>query len=422
MKLAKLSLAAIVAAGSFSMANAAVSLEEAIKDVEVSGMVRYRLDGDRIKTKGENKFVETHKNANKFRVDFGTGIKLDENFKINFGIRYYAVDGNGKQTSTIYDANGDVVSSPSVPLTLNAQSTKKDGTDLLVRDINLAYANEDKGTTIKAGRQALDTLYTAGIIGDGVVATQKVVPGVTLAAFYVANLDANDGDNNLVKVPVVKDGKIVKGETEYFHKPIYGLGVLTNFDFVTADLWGAMAQDTAMVYGLDAGLDLKLDDSMKVTAKAQVSQTDVDSAYKDALKDSTNYNVNAGFDMGIFNAKVGYASTGTKKGDSLVTLHDSGRFETMGEILMGFNDTDGQTQYIYAGIGGKLDAYSAGFEYVNASTKFEGQSDKAKANEYLVRLGYKYNEKLNFSGYYAFADYKDATEQNQYRIEAKYSF
>ncbi|ENN5836057.1 major outer membrane protein, partial [Campylobacter lari] len=43
MKLVKLSLVAALAAGAFSAANA-VSLEEAIKDVDVSGMFRYRFE------------------------------------------------------------------------------------------------------------------------------------------------------------------------------------------------------------------------------------------------------------------------------------------------------------------------------------------------------------------------------------------
>lgn len=117
MKLAKLSLAAVLAAGSFSMANAAVSLEEAIKDVEIKGMLRYRLDGDRVKLKDAagKETVDTHKNMNSFRVDLGTKVKFDEYFTGNFGVRFYAKDGNGHQIN-----DGEVKYAP-----LNAQSTKK---------------------------------------------------------------------------------------------------------------------------------------------------------------------------------------------------------------------------------------------------------------------------------------------------------
>lgn len=395
MKLAKLSLAAIVAAGSFSMANAAVSLEEAIKDVEISGMLRYRLDGDRVKTKGEVKNITTQKNDNKFRAEVHTKVKFDEYFSGNFGLRFDANDSNNA---------GHLKGSQ---FALNAQNVKEEkSSNIAIREVNITYHNEDAATTLIGGRQALNTFYTSGIVGDGVLATNSIVPGVTFAAFYVANLDAKDPDNNL------------KSNVE----PIYGLGVLTNFDFISANLWGAQVKDTATLYGLDAGLDLKLDDEMGVTAKAQVSQTSIDSKIKPALKDSTNYNVNVGFDMGVFNAKVGYASTGTKKGDSIVTAHDSGSFDYLGEILMGFNDTAGQSQFIYAGIGTQIDAFGADFEYVNMNTKYEGVSEKDKANEYVGRLSYKYSNKLKFSGFYAFADYKEDKERNKFRLEAKYSF
>nr|ELR8893089.1 major outer membrane protein [Campylobacter coli] len=43
MKLVKLSLVAALAASAFSVANA-TPLEEAIKDIDVSGVLRYRYD------------------------------------------------------------------------------------------------------------------------------------------------------------------------------------------------------------------------------------------------------------------------------------------------------------------------------------------------------------------------------------------
>ena len=49
MKLFKLSLAAVVAAGALSSVSAA-PLEEAIKDIDVSGFGRYRFQGDSFKS------------------------------------------------------------------------------------------------------------------------------------------------------------------------------------------------------------------------------------------------------------------------------------------------------------------------------------------------------------------------------------
>ncbi|WP_086235869.1 MULTISPECIES: major outer membrane protein [Campylobacter] len=49
MKLVKLSLAAIVAAGALTSVANATSLEEAIKNVDVSGYARYRFDSQNAK-------------------------------------------------------------------------------------------------------------------------------------------------------------------------------------------------------------------------------------------------------------------------------------------------------------------------------------------------------------------------------------
>ncbi|WP_434475215.1 major outer membrane protein [Campylobacter jejuni] len=68
MKLVKLSLVAALAAGAFSAANA-TPLEEAIKDIDVSGVLRYRY---------ENKIINTeHKLTS--AVLYQTTLKLSFN-------------------------------------------------------------------------------------------------------------------------------------------------------------------------------------------------------------------------------------------------------------------------------------------------------------------------------------------------------
>ena len=49
MRLSKLSLAAIVAAGALTSVASAASLEEAIKNVDVTGYARYRFDSQNAK-------------------------------------------------------------------------------------------------------------------------------------------------------------------------------------------------------------------------------------------------------------------------------------------------------------------------------------------------------------------------------------
>ena len=415
MKLAKLSLAAVVAAGSFSLANAAVNLEEAIKDVEVSGMLRYRMDGKRVKDKTANK-VTSDSNVNKYRVDLNSKIKFDDYFTGNFGVRFLANDGND---------NGPALNGQSVgnayELVEDQGKYKLEGesaSNVAIRDINLVYHNSDFGTTVKAGRQGLYSLYTNGVLADGIVVSNESVEGLKVSAFYVANMD---NDTMSIEDVVNKDGEEVK----VYANPAYGLGVEGSFDVVDFGLWAVQSKNVATLYGLDLGAGIDMDDA-KLAVKAQVSQTSIDSKLdKDTYKNSTNYNLNVGFDMGVFNAKVGYASAGNKEGKSTTAIQDSGAFDYVGEILMNFDKTDGQNQFIYASLGTKVDAFSAAFEYVNGNNKLETRKDDMKGNEYVARLGYAYSEKLNFSGYYAMAEVKtgDAkVETNKFRIEAKYKF
>ncbi len=52
MKLVKMSLAAIVAAGALTSVASATPLEEAIKNVDVSGFARYRFDSTKVDANG----------------------------------------------------------------------------------------------------------------------------------------------------------------------------------------------------------------------------------------------------------------------------------------------------------------------------------------------------------------------------------
>ncbi|MBT0818097.1 major outer membrane protein, partial [Campylobacter lari] len=106
MKLVKLSLVAALAAGAFSAANA-VSLEEAIKDVDVSGMFRYRFESDRkdvgnrpvqigvdkdnnpiMGTGTVNGYNGAKENRHRFKSQINFKAALDDNFKAFVQFQY----------------------------------------------------------------------------------------------------------------------------------------------------------------------------------------------------------------------------------------------------------------------------------------------------------------------------------------------
>lgn len=93
MKLVKLSLVAALAAGAFSAANA-TPLEEAIKDVDVSGVLRYRYDtGNFDKNFVNNSNLNNNKQDHKYRAQVNFGAAIADNFKAFIQFDYNAVDG-----------------------------------------------------------------------------------------------------------------------------------------------------------------------------------------------------------------------------------------------------------------------------------------------------------------------------------------
>ncbi|EKJ0568467.1 major outer membrane protein, partial [Campylobacter fetus] len=90
MKLVKMSLAAIVAAGALTSVASATPLEEAIKNVDVSGFAMYRFDSAQSDMNGKDT-----KASHRFTsyVDFKTA--LDDNFFAVLGLRYDSKDVSG---------------------------------------------------------------------------------------------------------------------------------------------------------------------------------------------------------------------------------------------------------------------------------------------------------------------------------------
>ena len=118
MKLFKLSLAAVVAAGALSSVSAA-PLEEAIKDIDVSGFGRYRFQGDSFKSNVDpvlgglnrsskethidgvlspigTKEKRTHDTYHRFTLDVNFKATLDDNFFAVIGLRYDSRDTSGR--------------------------------------------------------------------------------------------------------------------------------------------------------------------------------------------------------------------------------------------------------------------------------------------------------------------------------------
>ncbi|EPE7070307.1 major outer membrane protein, partial [Campylobacter upsaliensis] len=145
MKLVKLSLVAALAAGAFSVANA-TPLEEAIKDIDVSGVLRYRYRAGNIDGVDNKGLVDqngnpqdgliTDKQMHQYRAQINFNAAIADNFKAFVQLDYSAKDG---------DYGVDTMTNP----------INEDKGALHVRQLYLTYTNEDFATSVIAGKQQL---------------------------------------------------------------------------------------------------------------------------------------------------------------------------------------------------------------------------------------------------------------------------
>ncbi|EAJ6489669.1 major outer membrane protein, partial [Campylobacter jejuni] len=174
MKLVKLSLVAALAAGAFSAANA-TPLEEAIKDVDVSGILRYRYDtGTFDKNWGTpNDNLNKSKQMHKYRAQVNFSAAIADNFKAFVQFDYNAADGGTG---------------------VNNKTNAQEG--LFVRQLYLTYTNEDVATSVIVGKQQLNTIWTDngvdGLVGTGVKVVNNSIDGLTLAAFAIDSFMAKE--------------------------------------------------------------------------------------------------------------------------------------------------------------------------------------------------------------------------------------
>ncbi|MBR2164764.1 MAG: porin [Campylobacter sp.] len=169
MKLVKLSLAAIVAAGALTSVASATSLEEAIKNVDVTGYARYRFDSR------DNNNAGT-KNAHRFTSDVNFKSALDDNFFGVIGFRYDSVDASGERTGARTMVGHDDHGNDDFGQTFN------------VRQFYLGYTAGN--TTVTAGRQVVGTFFTDDMVGTGIKVLNSDISGLTLAAIAFDNLQS----------------------------------------------------------------------------------------------------------------------------------------------------------------------------------------------------------------------------------------
>jgi hypothetical protein len=380
--------------GSMSVASA-TPLTEAIKGVNLSGMLRIRYYNE---NPGANQNT-----FNKWRTNgiFIFKVPVDEHIKFVYRASvqtYVSVDDDSVEPNPAPNGGG--------ALSLNDVDT---GT--MNNLLFMAYSNNGLNAII--GKIPVKTPITSADPatpghGAGVIATYKVGNGLTVAAGYV---DALRHTATLTATYKQYIGKTLPNS-------IYTAAAIYNSDIVNAQLWYFHINKLIdSEYVLSANVKALKD--MGVTVAANYASANMENST--ALTDKTYYDVTVKYDNAGIHALVGYANSSDDTG-VVTTSVDS----PLGQVLpvqQRYNIANDQdTDSWYAMLG--YDVNSA----LNVSVRYASvDDDKNNANdsdEWVIQGDYKYNKKLSFQAYYSVLDYDqgNANDNNEFRFQALYKF
>ncbi len=427
MKLVKLSLVAALAAGAFSAANA-TPLEEAIKDVDVSGVLRYRYDtGNFDKNFVNNSNLNNNKQDHKYRAQVNFGAAIADNFKAFVQFDYNAADGG-----------------TGVDNTKNAQK------GLFVRQLYLTYTNEDVATSVIAGKQQLNLIWTDnaidGLVGTGVKVVNNSIDGLTLAAFAADSFMAAEqgaellGHSNTSTATPNQAPFKVKVDSV---GNLYGAAAVGSYDLAggqfNPQLWLAYWDQVAFFYAVDAAYSTTIFDGINWTLEGAYLGNSLDSELDDTTHANGNlFALKGSIEVNGWDASLGGLYYGDKEKASTVVIEDQGN---LGSLLAGeeifyttgsrLNGDTGRNIFGYVTGGYTFnETVRVGADFVYGGTKTEAASHLGggKKLEAVARVDYKYSPKLNFSAFYSYVNLDQGVNTNEsadhstVRLQALYKF
>ncbi|EIR9775829.1 group 1 major outer membrane porin protein PorA [Campylobacter jejuni] len=424
MKLVKLSLVAALAAGAFSAANA-TPLEEAIKDVDVSGVLRYRYDtGNFDKNFVNNSNLNNSKQNHKYRAQVNFSAAIADNFKAFVQFDYNAADGG-------YGANG----------------IRNDQKGLFVRQLYLTYTNEDVATSVIAGKQQLNTIWTDngvdGLVGTGIKVVNNSIDGLTLAAFAVDSFMAEEqGADLLGKSTISTTQKAAPFRADSLGN-LYGAAAVGSYDLAggqfNPQLWLAYWDQVAFFYAVDAAYSTTIFDGINWTLEGAYLGNSLDSELDDKRHANGNlFALKGSIEVNGWDASLGGLYYGDKEKASTVVIEDQGN---LGSLLAGeeifyttgsrLNGDTGRNIFGYVTGGYTFnETVRVGADFVYGGTKTEATNHLGggKKLEAVARVDYKYSPKLNFSAFYSYVNLDQGVNTNEsadhstVRLQALYKF
>ncbi|EAB5336929.1 major outer membrane protein [Campylobacter coli] len=416
MKLVKLSLVAALAAGAFSVANA-TPLEEAIKDIDVSGVLRYRYETSNewsdINGVAQNEGSGiSGKQEHKYRAQLNFSGAIADNFKAFVQLDYSAKDGG-------YGAN-------------NGSTTRSyvadNSSTLNVRQLYLTYTDENVATSVILGKQQLNTIWTDnaidGLVGTGIKVVNNSIDGLTLAAFAVDSYNSDEQGGEL--------GRVLN-----FSENLYGAAAIGSYEVfngqLNPQLWLAYMTDNAFFYALDAAYNTTIFDGVNWTLEGAYLGNSLDNERKDLGNGNGNFfALNGSIEVNGWDATLGGLYYGKKDKATVTIIEDQGN---LGSLLAGeeifytdgskLNGDTGRNIFGFVKAGYTFnETVRVGADFVYGGTKTENHSGGDKL-EAVARVDYKYSPKLNFSAFYSYVNVDkdtDSTHHDAVRLQALYKF
>jgi hypothetical protein len=412
-KIAKISLVAAVAVAGLTTANAQ-PLEEAIKNVDVSGSVVYRYN-DYNNSIG-NSANPTATNTNNYKVGLNLSSKVNEDVKFNSRFVVGAPSSTGTGDSGF--------------ASLNSSDNNDQNVGVELSNANFAYTGI-KNTTVNVGKQGLTTPWTVASdingneqTGSGILALSAIGP-VTLAGAYFNQTNLNGSSDAAVNgMTLFTSGRnstansVLKTNTGITNEKISSLvdddvldgaqdiatvGAIVAAGPVTLDAWYLKMNDTFGTYTLGAKSSFNVAGAAVGVDARYVSLTfdrEVAQALMGVL-DANNTTIEQDNAMaklvltgkaGIFDAKVAYA--GTSKEGGLTALDNDANSTLLGWTLTSNGKADADYWQAVAGVdilsNLNLSANYGNLKYIaaaNSTTDYEEE-------EIYAQLLYKMSKNL----------------------------
>ena len=437
MKLAKLSLVAALAAGSFGVANA-TSLEDAIKNVDLSGKVFYRYEnGGSDDNSSTANGLKPNGSSNMLKGVLNFRTAIEDNFFGVMSLRYQirAVSGNGdggysSQMGNTLAGRGlgnNNASWANGGVGQNGVGGAVGNNGFAVSQMFVGYTAGN--TTVQVGKQTLGAFWTDDLDGVGLKLINQDIIGLTLVGVAIDNLQDDDGDFTLRNAPSgTNNGGVANRLVD---ENLYGVAALGSYDPVAFQLWFAALSNVAQLWTVEASVAPA--DVVNITAQVAGSMVSdrLNAANGNALDDALFVGADVGFNFGGLKLDVGAVMFNTdKEKSSLVSVEDQGKFISPGETLLGYTAIDGENLYGFVTAMYNIGAFGVGADFIMGEnkTRVAGATtdDKVDGMEVVGRVKYDISKKLGAAAFYSHTQEKpDVGEKvttNRFRLQAEYKF